>query len=276
MKRTSAIVAVLVAVGALLAAGPANAGASNVTVSQLKRGFKKATGQTLVVDRARSNPGHYTAFNLGVQTATRQARYGTFTIFLVSGSDAAGDVERLLADPRTGEPRPAREGRHPLGEGRQPDRHRDLDGEAPLRVEPRHLVDDGVARQEDRQDLAHAPQGADVGREGRLSRTIEGRRLTTTRLRRPPSRRTVAAASCAVPLGGPRRWREHEGTSHTPGTRRASPPPAARARRPRPAAEARGRGELAERHPKTGPFAAPRNAVRGDAEGHDYEATPDV
>lgn len=110
MKRTSAIVAVLVAVGALLAAGPANAGASNVTVSQLKRGFKKATGQTLVVDRARSNPGHYTAFNLGVQTATRQARYGTFTIFLVSGSDAAGDVERLLADPRTGELGPPAKG----------------------------------------------------------------------------------------------------------------------------------------------------------------------
>lgn len=101
MKRgvTALTLASLVAVAV---ASIANGGGSNVTASQLRSGFKKATGQVLVVDRARSNPGHYTGFNLGVQTAARQARYGTFTIFLVSGGDVAADVQRLLVD-HTGE-----------------------------------------------------------------------------------------------------------------------------------------------------------------------------
>lgn len=103
MKRAGAVVAIL-AVALATAAGSAAASSSNVTVAQLKRGFKKATGQALLVDRARSSAGHYTAFNLGVQTATRQARYGTFTIFLVTGSDVPGDVQRLLIDPHTGQP----------------------------------------------------------------------------------------------------------------------------------------------------------------------------
>ena len=46
--------------------------------------LQEGDGQKLVVDTARSFPGHYTAFNLGVQTGTRQARYGTFTIYLVT------------------------------------------------------------------------------------------------------------------------------------------------------------------------------------------------
>ncbi len=101
MKRTGATLAVLSAVAAL-AASSAGAGSSTVTVTQLKSGFKKATGQTLVVDRARSSAGQYTAFNLGVQTKTKQARYGTFTIYLVTSSDPASVVQTLLQDAHTG------------------------------------------------------------------------------------------------------------------------------------------------------------------------------
>ena len=91
-------VALAMAVAAVAQAAPAA-----VSASQLKTGFKKATGQKLVVDTARSFPGHYTAFNLGVQTGTRQARYGTFTIYLVTDPDVATQVRTLLTDPHTGE-----------------------------------------------------------------------------------------------------------------------------------------------------------------------------
>jgi hypothetical protein len=102
VKRTGAIVALVAALAAFLTAGASGA-PSTVTVAQLKSGFKKATGQTLVVDRTISSAGHYTAFNLGVQTTTKRLRYGTFTIYLVSGSDVTTDVQRLLTDPHTGE-----------------------------------------------------------------------------------------------------------------------------------------------------------------------------
>ncbi len=102
MKKTSLVIAIATAVSASLAAGASGA-PSTVTVAQLKSGFKKATGQTLVVDRVASTAGHYTAFNLGVQTTTKRARYGTFTIYLVTGGDVAADVNRLLTDPHTGE-----------------------------------------------------------------------------------------------------------------------------------------------------------------------------
>lgn len=102
MKRTGVVVALAAALAAAVTAGASGA-ASTVTVSQLKSGFKKATGQTLVADRIISSPGHYTAFNLGVQTTTKRLRYGTFTIYLVSGSDGSADVQRLLANPHTGQ-----------------------------------------------------------------------------------------------------------------------------------------------------------------------------
>jgi hypothetical protein len=101
MKRTGALAAV-VSVVVALAAGTASGGSSAVTVTQLKSGFKKATGQTLVVDRARSSAGRYTAFNLGVQTKTKQARYGTFTIYLVTSPDPASVIPTLLQDAHTG------------------------------------------------------------------------------------------------------------------------------------------------------------------------------
>jgi hypothetical protein len=100
-RRTAGLLAALFAVTVVAAAQ--GAPTTTVTPAQLKSGFKKATGQKLVVDRGRSSTGRYTAFNLGVQTKTRQDRYGTFTIYLVTSADAASDVESLLRDPHTGE-----------------------------------------------------------------------------------------------------------------------------------------------------------------------------
>jgi hypothetical protein len=87
----------------------AQAAPGNVTAAQLKAGFKKATGQKLVVDSVRSSAGSYTAFNLGTPTFTRLARYGNFTIFLVSG-DVATNVDGLLTDQRTGQLEPPASG----------------------------------------------------------------------------------------------------------------------------------------------------------------------
>ena len=101
--RTGWWVMLVVALVTATSATAAQGAPPTVTATQLKSGFKKATGQKLVVDEARSSAGHYTAFNLGVQTKTKQSRYGTFTLYLVTGSDVAADVHRLLVDPHTGE-----------------------------------------------------------------------------------------------------------------------------------------------------------------------------
>ena len=101
MVRTllvAAAVALALAVAAVAQAAP-----GSVSAPQLKSGFRKATGQKLVADTIRSSAGHYTAFNLGVQTGTRQARYGTFIIYLVTDPDVATQVRTLLTDPHTGE-----------------------------------------------------------------------------------------------------------------------------------------------------------------------------
>jgi hypothetical protein len=92
-------------VAAVAAAGSAQAAGGDVTAAQLRAGFKKATGQKLVVDSVRSSAGRYTAFNLGTPTFTRLARYGNFTIFVVSG-DIAANVNGLLTDQRTGQLEP--------------------------------------------------------------------------------------------------------------------------------------------------------------------------
>jgi hypothetical protein len=90
---------------AVTAVASAQGAPSTVTSAQLKAGFKKATGQKLVVDKLRSSAGNYTAFDLGVQTKSRQARYGTFTIFLLTG-DVAANADSLLKNQRTGQLEP--------------------------------------------------------------------------------------------------------------------------------------------------------------------------
>jgi hypothetical protein len=96
------LAATVVAV-AVVASAPAASG--EVTATQLKSSFKKATGQKLVVDKLRSSTGRYTAFNLGVPTFTKRARYGNFTIFLVGG-DVPANVDSLLSNARTGQVEP--------------------------------------------------------------------------------------------------------------------------------------------------------------------------
>ncbi len=102
MRRMLTIATIALAAVALVATA-AQARTTDVTPAQLKSGFKKATGQKLVVDKVRSSPGHYTAFNLGVQSFTKQSRYGTFTIYLINGADVASEVGKLLTNPHTGQ-----------------------------------------------------------------------------------------------------------------------------------------------------------------------------
>ncbi len=102
--RTSRLAALLAGalVASIVVAG-AHGASTVVTAAQLKSTFKKGTAQKLVVDTLRSSSGKYTAFNLGVQTGTKQARYGTFTIYLVTNPDVEGQVASLLTDPHTGQ-----------------------------------------------------------------------------------------------------------------------------------------------------------------------------
>jgi hypothetical protein len=99
MRRTSLLVAAAVALTSVAVAG---ASSGSITAAKLKSGFRTGTGQTLVVNRQKSYPGHYTAFDLGAPSMFRQARYGIFTIYLVSGAEAAADVTDLLSDAHTG------------------------------------------------------------------------------------------------------------------------------------------------------------------------------
>ena len=95
---TAALLVTLV----LAAAVGANAATTGVSAAQLKAGFRTATGERLLVKTPSSYAGHYVAFDLGVQTMFRKARYGTFTIYLVTGPDVDAEVGELLADAHTG------------------------------------------------------------------------------------------------------------------------------------------------------------------------------
>jgi hypothetical protein len=77
--------------------------APSTTAAQLTSRFKASTGQKLVASRTLSYAGHYKAYDLGVQTAANKARWGTFTVYLVTGADVEADVTRLLASRHTGQ-----------------------------------------------------------------------------------------------------------------------------------------------------------------------------
>ena len=64
--------------------------------------FKKSTGDRLLVNKKMSYPGHYRAYDAGVATIARKGKYGTFTVYLVTGADVEAEVTDLLADGRTG------------------------------------------------------------------------------------------------------------------------------------------------------------------------------
>lgn len=77
--------------------------APTTTATQLTTRFKTAAGQKLVVNKQRSSPGHYRAYDGGAQTAALKARYGTFVVNLVTAADVEAEVKDLLADTHTGQ-----------------------------------------------------------------------------------------------------------------------------------------------------------------------------
>ena len=77
--------------------------APTTTATQLTTRFKAATGQKLVVSKQKSYAGHYKAYDGGVQTSALKARYGTFTVYLVTAADVEAEVTELLADSHTGQ-----------------------------------------------------------------------------------------------------------------------------------------------------------------------------
>jgi hypothetical protein len=92
------------AILALVAVGSTAAAAQTTTAAQLTSRFKAATGAKLVRNKQLSYAGHYTAYDLGAHpSAVNAARYGKFTVYLVTGSDVEADVTDLLADTHTGE-----------------------------------------------------------------------------------------------------------------------------------------------------------------------------
>ena len=76
--------------------------APGTTAKQLTTRFKATTGQKLVANKQLSYAGHYRAYDGGVQTAALKARYGTFTVYLVTGASVDTEVTDLLADAHTG------------------------------------------------------------------------------------------------------------------------------------------------------------------------------
>jgi hypothetical protein len=89
------------ALAAVLVGGAAGAGAT-VTVAQASKRFKAAAGFALVKKDRTSYPGHYVALDLGVPTMTKTARFGQFTLYVVTAADVAGEAQGLLADTHTG------------------------------------------------------------------------------------------------------------------------------------------------------------------------------
>ena len=100
MSRMRRVLVLAVLVG-LVFALTASA-APSTTATQLKTRFKAATAEKLVVSRQASYAGHYTAYDLGASTVAKKAKWGTFTLYLVTGPDVEADVTSLLADTRMG------------------------------------------------------------------------------------------------------------------------------------------------------------------------------
>ena len=91
----------MLALAALLAT--ASTAAPATTATQLTKRFKAVTGQKLVASKTLSYAGHYKAYDLGVATAANKARWGTFSVYLVTASGADAEVNDLLADSHTGQ-----------------------------------------------------------------------------------------------------------------------------------------------------------------------------
>lgn len=101
MRRFAAALVVLLAFSVTAAA--AQPSPQSVTATKLKTTFKAMTGDKLVPNKKFAYPGHYVAFDAGPQSIARKAKYGTFTVYLVTGADVEAEVTDLLADSRTGQ-----------------------------------------------------------------------------------------------------------------------------------------------------------------------------
>lgn len=101
MSRTARVLlatALLAAVVWSAEAAPAGA----VTAGQLAARFKGITGDKLLVSKKSSSAGHSVELDLGMPSISKQARYGQFTIYVVSGADFEAEVAELLKDAHTG------------------------------------------------------------------------------------------------------------------------------------------------------------------------------
>jgi hypothetical protein len=103
MRRIVFSCALLCALFALSAHAAASVAAPGTTASQLTKRFKASTGEKLVRNTLLSSSGRYVAYDLGVQTIARKARWGTFTVYLVTSPDVETVVTDLLKDKRTGQ-----------------------------------------------------------------------------------------------------------------------------------------------------------------------------
>jgi len=98
--RSLAYVVAMLALSAVLTTS--SVAAPSTTAAQLTKRFKTATGQKLIPSKTLSYAGHYRAYDLGLATAANRARWGAFTVFLVTGADVDAEVGQLLADSHTG------------------------------------------------------------------------------------------------------------------------------------------------------------------------------
>jgi hypothetical protein len=106
--RQLVYVASMLALAAVLATSSVAAPAT--TASLLTTRFKAATGEKLVRNKQVSYAGRYVAYDLGVQTPAKRAKWGTFTVYLVTGADVEAEVADLLKNTRTGLPDPRSRG----------------------------------------------------------------------------------------------------------------------------------------------------------------------
>jgi hypothetical protein len=98
--RSFAFIVAMLALAALTST--ASLATSTTTSTQLTTRFKAATGEKLVTNKQTSSAGHYKAYDLGIPTAFKRAKWGTITVYLVTASDVETEVTGLLADTRTG------------------------------------------------------------------------------------------------------------------------------------------------------------------------------
>jgi hypothetical protein len=101
MMRFAAALAVLAALSVAAAVAVAQTPA-NITAAKLTASFKRSTGDKLVPNKNFSYPGHYKAYDAGVATIAKKGKYGTFTVYLVTGADVEAEVTSLLGDAHTG------------------------------------------------------------------------------------------------------------------------------------------------------------------------------